>query len=131
MGKSMDVRDCENCAYHTEEGCCKWECEFKRKMTSESREKVYRACIATYGKESQIDMAIEEMSELIKALLKLRRYGSSDSWMQYQADVHEEMADVKIMLRQLELIFGCEESVEEWIDQKIERQMERLADVNL
>ncbi len=124
----MDVRDCENCAYHTEEGCCKWECEFKRKMTSKSREKVYRACIATYGTDSQIDMAIEEMSELIKALLKLRRYGTSESWMEYQEDVYEEMADVKIMLRQLEMIYDCEWGVEQWIDRKVERQIERLAE---
>jgi hypothetical protein len=97
-------------------------------MTSESREKVYRACIATYGKESQIDMAIEEMSELIKALLKLRRYETSESWMEYQEDVYEEMADVKIMLRQLEMIYGCEWGVEQWIDRKVERQIERLAE---
>ena len=33
----------------------------------------YKKAIEIFGKESQIDMAIEEMSELTKALLKLRR----------------------------------------------------------
>jgi len=124
----MDVRDCENCAYHTEEGCCKWECEFKRKMTSESREKVYRASIATYGKEAQIDMAIEEMSELIKALLKFRRFGCSENSVDYLENIYEEIADVKIMIRQLEMIYEGENEVDEWIDKKVERQIERLAE---
>ena len=61
---------------------------------------IMKMAISKYGDESQIDMAIEEMSELTKALLKRRRkIGSID-------DILEEMADVSIMLDQLEIIFG-------------------------
>ena len=26
-----DIRDCENCTHHTEQGCTKWDCEFERR----------------------------------------------------------------------------------------------------
>ncbi len=93
--------------------------------------------IETYGVNPQIDVAIEEMSELIKALLKFRRgieNKTSDSDEQIVSVSHfillmnvaEEIADVQIMLRQLELIFQNEEKVNEWIEYKINRQMRRL-----
>ena len=97
-------------------------------MTVRSREEVYRESIETYGSEAQIDLAIEEMSELIKALLKFRRYGWSESSADYYENVIEEIADVKIMIRQLEMIYDCEFGVEQWIDRKVERQIERLAE---
>lgn len=39
----------------------------------EQHDIVYRRCICEYGTQPQIDMCIEEMSELTKALLKYRR----------------------------------------------------------
>jgi NTP pyrophosphatase (non-canonical NTP hydrolase) len=57
--------------------------------------------IDTYGEQAQIDIAIEEMSELTKALLKYRRTKGNDAIV--NNNVTEEMADVKIMLAQLEL----------------------------
>ena len=53
-----------------------------------------------YGNNSQVDIAIEEMSELIKELLKNRR-GEENRSM-----IADEMADVYIMLEQLKFIFG-------------------------
>lgn len=52
----------------------------------------------TYGERNQIDMAIEEMSELTQALSKYKR-GK-------EHNVEEEIADVQIMLDQLKLIFN-------------------------
>lgn len=75
--------------------------------------------INTYGTNNQMDIAIEEMSELTKALLKLRRYGTNSKTI---GDVKEEMADVHIMLQQLELIFG-DYSYQE--NEKIIRQLKR------
>ena len=30
MDEVDNIRDCENCVHHTEQGCTKWECEFER-----------------------------------------------------------------------------------------------------
>lgn len=57
-----------------------------------------------YGNDPQVDVAIEEMSELIKELLKNRR-GKENRSM-----IADEMADVYIMLEQLKFIFGINET---------------------
>lgn len=57
-----------------------------------------------YGNDPQVDVAIEEMSELIKELLKKRR-GKKNRSM-----IADEMADVYIMLEQLKFIFGINEN---------------------
>lgn len=57
-----------------------------------------------YGNIPQIDIAIEEMSELIKELLKNRR-GEENRSM-----IADEMADVYIMLEQLKFIFDINET---------------------
>jgi hypothetical protein len=62
---------------------------------------ILEKAIDTYGNESQVDMAIEEMSELTKALLKYRRAlkGNTDiSVSKAHSDILEEIADVEIML---------------------------------
>ena len=84
-------------------------------MTQEREAKILERAINTYGAYAQVDMAIEEMAELTKALLKHRRALESkkttgDGFMQAVSAVLEEMADVGIMLNQLALIFGdCNE----------------------
>lgn len=75
-------------------------------MTTEREAKILEGAIAKFGSFMQIDIAIEEMSELTKALIKDRRYCTAETM---QA-VKEEMADVGIMLNQLALIYGdCNE----------------------
>jgi len=69
-------------------------------------------------------MAIEECSELIKAILKFRRSNAKDSDL--RDAVIDEIADVQIMLTQLGIIFNCVEEVNERIDFKIDRQMGRI-----
>ena len=77
-----------------------------------SRKKVLEKCIERYGKQPQVDMAIEEMSELTKALLKERRA------------LHR---DVIIMLTQLTMIFENRDRVQSLIARKLARQEDRLA----
>ncbi|MEE0390503.1 MAG: hypothetical protein UDR62_02135, partial [Lachnospiraceae bacterium] len=74
--------------------------------------------------DKQEDMAIEECSELIKAILKFRRSNAKDSDL--RDAVIDELADVQIMLTQLGIIFNCVAEVEERIDFKINRQMGRI-----
>lgn len=69
-------------------------------------------------------MAIEECSELVKAILKFRR--SNKKTAETRETVIDEIADVQIMLSQLEIIFNCVAEVEDRIDFKINRQMGRI-----
>ena len=80
--------------------------------------------VETYGSDTQEDMAIEECSELIKAILKFRRSNAKDSDL--RDAVIDEIADVQIMLTQLGIIFNCVEEVNERIDFKIDRQIGRI-----
>ena len=78
------------------------------KMTQEREGRILEAAIDTWGSEMQIVVAIEEMSELTKALTKYIRANNlaADDIVWIATNIREEMADVGIMLNQLCLIFG-------------------------
>lgn len=78
--------------------------------------------IATYGKDMQLNVAIEELSELIKEICKNKRGADN------RKAIIEEMADCCIMLAQLEIIFGID-SIEicDKYNEKIKRLEKRLA----
>ena len=78
--------------------------------------------INSYGTKSQEDVAIEEMAELQKAILKHRRYTGDET----RAEIIDEIADVEIMLEQLKIIYSCKKEVERRINFKIERQIKRI-----
>lgn len=89
---------------------------------------VIRDAIATYGNAAQVDMAIEEMSELTKALCKERRCKlDSIKHSEAVANIIEEIADVAIMLQQMIIIFDRDNEVEGEIKYKIDRLEQRLA----
>lgn len=94
------------------------------------RPDILQQAVDTYGKEAQVDMAIEEMSELTKALLKNRRAEKAPEKWDYEKTkqgISEEIADVVIMLSQLLMIYGNREAVQEEINIKVRRLEERLA----
>ena len=73
---------------------------------------------------AQIDMAVEEMAELTKALCKVKRATPGATTTAAIANVIEEIADVQIMLDQLRLIFA--RSTEEVEEDKLRRLLGRL-----
>lgn len=79
-----------------------------------------------YSGSSRADLAIEEMAELQKALLKYRRADRNELMTLRMKDVIEEIADVKITLDQLIELYGCSDDVEEMIGYKIDRQLKRI-----
>lgn len=90
---------------------------------------VLQQAIVTFGEEAQIDIAIEEMSELTKALLKERRatnYQGSQVAEIAKRDINEEMADVIIMIAQLLIIFDNQNMVQKITDKKVERLSQRI-----
>lgn len=90
------------------------------------RSQILQAAIKKWGKEIQIEIAIEEMAELIKALQKLKR-NSQDStqWMELIHNVLEEIADVEIMIEQLKLIYSVS-GVEDFKTFKYSRLKQRI-----
>ena len=75
------------------------------------RKQILAGTIRHFGTGPQRDKAIEELSELIRALA---RCDNPDN-------IAEEMADVRIMLDQLELIFNNREAVKLWELRKLRR----------
>lgn len=78
-----------------------------------------------YGERAQVDMMLEEMAELSKALLKLRRaqkFREPGQWLLME-DVAEEIADVQIVLDQMKLLFPGWET---WMQKKLQRLEERI-----
>lgn len=78
-----------------------------------TEQEILNKAVVTYGEENQIDMAIEECSELIQALCKYKRT-LKNPYTKEQLDscmnnIYGEIADVKIMMKQLNIIFNSEE----------------------
>lgn len=78
---------------------------------------VYKRAILKFGQRSQVNVAIEEMSELTKELCKLNRGRDN------RDHILEEIADVYIMLHQLTLIFDNPDEMQviRYIDEKTKR----------
>ena len=91
-------------------------------------EEVIRQMLSKFGEDSQIDVAIEEMSELTKELIKYKR--SKIHFREKQASsrehVVEEIADVMFMLEYLIEIFGVDmDQLQKTILAKANRTKER------
>ena len=97
----------------------------------EYKTKIEKACIEKYGIDNQMLICIEEMSELTKAIIKYRRFHSSDmipvklSEEEILYNLREEIGDVSIMLDQLKMVFG-EEEINQIIHEKVVREEKRL-----
>lgn len=83
----------------------------------------YEKAVETYGKDMQLNVAIEELSELIKEICKNKRGADNID------HITEELADCYIMMSQLEIIFDIKPlRLYSWIDEKLARLEERLAE---
>ena len=81
---------------------------------------LYRLALSTYGAQAQTMMVMEEMAELQKELCKHAR-GKEN-----RAQIAEEIADVQIMLEQMELLHDCAGLVAGFKAQKLDRLEKRL-----
>lgn len=83
--------------------------------------------ITANGMNNQLDVAIEELSELIQAICKIKRRDSlSNESFAVKGNLAEEMADVEIILAELKLLFDNEDDVKEWENYKLDRLEKRL-----
>jgi NTP pyrophosphatase (non-canonical NTP hydrolase) len=84
-------------------------------------DKTLKKAIETYGKDMQLNVAVEELSELIKEICKYKRGNDN------RKNIIEEMADCYIMLEQLAMIFDIpNHAINEVVDRKITRLEKRL-----
>ena len=74
-----------------------------------------------YGVTAQKNIAIEELSELIKEICKHYRGESNIN------HIAEEIADVQIMINQLMIGMGLTPDVKKFYNAKIDRQLTRIA----
>lgn len=93
---------------------------------------VYDEALNKWGLQNQLLVAIEEMSEVQKAITKLVRAGNSKSYTNEEElacfdNLIEEIADATIMLEQLKYYYGMNAEVTEMMDKKILRLKERIS----
>ena len=93
-----------------------------------------RNCIVRFGEKAQMDICIEEMSELTKALCKYKRVtGDSlpvkETEEEIVNNILKEIADVYITLTQMAMIFDKHDDLVNIMDQKIERNVKRMEQI--
>jgi len=80
--------------------------------------------IEVFGVDAQEDQAIEEFSELIKAIIKFRKSGRFNSML--RDELFEEIADAKIMIAQLQHIYECKGVVNGHIRYKLQKLKHKI-----
>ena len=84
---------------------------------------VLKRALHTWGEQAQMMMVVEEMSELMKEILKNVNSGKDNL-----AEIIEETADVEIMLEQLKENYQIADKVEAYKSEKIKLIERRLDD---
>lgn len=81
---------------------------------------LYQLVLDKWGSDAQLTVVIEELSELIKEVCKMKRNIGDTNLLA------EEVADVEIMCEQLRYIFSIDEDVDDWKIYKLNRLANRL-----
>lgn len=90
-------------------------------MKQKIEKKLLQQAIQKWGKEAQLLVVLEEMSELQKEILKNINRGKDNL-----SEIIDETADVEIMLEQLKYIYDIHTQVAERIPIKLEKVKVRL-----
>jgi len=85
-------------------------------------DEVFAKAIETFGQDNQLFVAVEELGELISAISRVKRDrpGSLHNLL-------EEIADAKVVIRQLEIMFDYDGTCDIIFEDKVERLRKRLA----
>lgn len=97
-------------------------------MDAERTGRILEGAIRMWGRELQMIVAVEELSELQKALCKRLRAEDADvgTRARMEDSICEEIADCYIMLQQMELLFDADGAVADWEVRKLERLEKRV-----
>lgn len=89
------------------------------------RREMMEHIVGSRGTETMSVIAMEEPAELIQAVSKILRYGLTD---ESRASLAEEMADVRIILGELSIMYGIgDEEIEHIMERKLQREIARIA----
>lgn len=96
--------------------------ETERQYSRSERNEIYKDAVQTFGSDLQFTIAIEELAELIQVISKWKRKHIVPQ------NLVEELADVEIMLEQLEVILDADmrAKIDLSKSQKVKRLTERL-----
>lgn len=89
-------------------------------MVIKEHQELYASAFIKWGVNAQLDMLIEEMSELTTKIIHFKRNRINSN------KLSEEIADVEIMLEQLKWYFTLENKVKQNKEFKLKRLEERL-----
>ncbi len=84
---------------------------------------LYKKAIELWGEEAQLEMIVEECAELIHAIQKLKR--NDGDRLPKLEKVHEEIADVRIVLEQAYYFFS-RKTIDKFYNQKLTRLAHRV-----
>ena len=91
---------------------------------TQTEKDLYERNIQYHGIEQETTIAMEECSELIKAISKCKRYGCVDK---YRDNLIEEIADVLIIINELQLIYDISnDDIENIKNTKMDRMDYRI-----
>ena len=90
------------------------------KINYSERCKTYTNAMLAFGEQNQLIVAVEELSECQKEICKILR--GCDGLR----NLAEEVADVTIMLEQIQLMFNINDCVCNFMDEKIKRLEDRV-----
>ena len=92
-------------------------------MTQQEKD-LYERNIKYHGIEQETTIAMEECSELIKAISKCKRYGCINK---YRENLIEEITDVLIMIDELKMIYQISDvDISDIRQYKMNRQSYRI-----
>ena len=90
---------------------------------------IYKDAIDKWGETAQLDQMVEEMAELTLAISKYKRQ-FNDSLLDYQKqgvmeNLYTEIADVKLVIEEMEFMFGAE-NVKNAYDKQVKKFKKEL-----
>lgn len=121
-------KKCINCKYWEQ---CRGVLQAGLDCFEDSATSIIEQMLEKFGEDSQIDVAIEEMSELIKELVKYKRskIHFREKAAASREHVIEEMGDVLFMMEYLKHIFSIpDDAIQQIIQDKAKRTKKRYID---
>jgi NTP pyrophosphatase (non-canonical NTP hydrolase) len=101
--------------------------------SGQEKPSIYERAITAWGENLQLDMVVEECSELIRAIMKYKRkLATGGLYLEARESMAEEVADVSIMIEQLkfmrlnDIAHPFKDDIKRWMEYKLDRLEYRL-----
>lgn len=98
-----------------------------KELEKHPEQELYRRAIIKWGSSAQRWMLVEELAELLMALVKVNRTGALSPHL--IDNLAEEIADARIMIEQIERLYRCSPEVAKHRKAKLKRLAQRIGDL--